>query len=63
MERSSSDAREEIFRPLVMCPCTECKGLVSRVMNECLRHLRENGRYEGFQIDLVGEYPGIIQQV
>ena len=63
MERSSSDAREEIFCSRVMCPCTECKGLVGRVMNECLRHLRENGRYEGLQIDLVGEYPGIIHQV
>jgi hypothetical protein len=63
MAHSGSDAREEIFRSLVMCPCTECKGLVGRIMNECLRHLRENGRYEGLQIDLGRENPGSIQHV
>ncbi len=63
MERGGSDAREEIFRPLVMCPCNECKGLVGRVMNECLRHVRENGRYEGLQIDPGRENPAFVQQV
>ena len=58
MKHSSSDARVEIYRPLVMCPYIECKGLVGRVMNECLGHLRENERYEELQID-----PRIVQHV
>ena len=46
-----------------MCPYIECKRLVGRVMNECLRHFRENGRYEELQIDLGRENPRIVQQV
>ena len=60
MEHSSSDAREEIYRPLIMCPYIECKGLVGKGMNECLRHLRENVE---LQIDIGRENPRIVQHV
>ena len=46
-----------------MCPCTECKGLVGIVINECLQHLRENGRYEEPQFDFNSKIPTIVQHV